>query len=291
MKDITQTPSTHSQVLWKTETFSSEYGYHPHVTGVFGHQKRRFSNTLSRVESFENGDSSYSCGRAKTEVFKYDDVMTTFKARSSAHTIRKRNVWTEIFLNTEEKISVFENTRLRVDKASDMWIYRARNYLDPVHASKTGMFFSEYGYRPHVSGVFWHWKRRFSNTLSRVETYRIRVDGRKQRFSNTMTSCLGSRLALRHNYDSKDADLFKYGGKSLRFQKYPATYGRSNTIRKRYVWTQVFLNTEKKISVFENTRLRADRALRWIKFRSIAIHFHLAIYDPKFWFMGHVTTI
>ena len=78
--------------------FFSEYGYRPDVTGVFGARKRRFSNTLSRVESFENRDSSYSCGRAKTEVFKYDDVMHRFKARSSAHTIRKRYVWTQIFL-------------------------------------------------------------------------------------------------------------------------------------------------------------------------------------------------
>ena len=99
----------------KRETFSSEYGYLPHVSGVFGHRKRRFSNTLSRVESFENGDSSYSCTRAKTVTFKYDDVMPKLKARSLAHTIRKRYVWTQILLNTEEKTSVFENTRLRVD--------------------------------------------------------------------------------------------------------------------------------------------------------------------------------
>ena len=65
-------------------------------------------------------------------------------------------------------------------------------------------------------------------------------------------------------YDSKtlrvDADFFfKYGGKSLRFRKYPATCGWSNTIQKRYVWTQIFfLNTEEKVSVFENTRLRVD---------------------------------
>ena len=70
---------------------------------------------LSRVEIFENGDSSYSCGRAKTEGFKYDDVMPRFKACSSAHTIRKRHVWTQTFLNTEKKISVFENTSIRVD--------------------------------------------------------------------------------------------------------------------------------------------------------------------------------
>ena len=51
---------------------------------------------------------------------------------------------------------------------------------------------------------------------------RIRVDGRKERFSNTMTS-ITSCLRSKH------------------------------TIRKRYVWTKIFLNTEKKISVFENT--------------------------------------
>ena len=45
--------------------------------------------------------------------------MTRFKARSSAHTIRKRHVWTQNFLNTEKRISVFQNTRLRVDEASD----------------------------------------------------------------------------------------------------------------------------------------------------------------------------
>ena len=99
------------------------------------------------MESFENGDSSYSRGRAKTEVFKYDDVMPRFKAPSSAHTIRKSYVWTDIFLSTKRKFSVFENTRLRVESI----------------------------------------KKKDSKTL--------RVD----------------------------ADFFKYGGKTLRFRKYPAT--------------------------------------------------------------------
>ena len=40
----------------KTENFFSEYGYRPHVTGVFGHRIPRFSNTLSEMEIFENGD-------------------------------------------------------------------------------------------------------------------------------------------------------------------------------------------------------------------------------------------
>ena len=62
---------------------------------------RRFSNTLSRVEIFENGNLSYSC-----EVFNYDDVMPEF-----VNATRGRR----FFFNTEEKVSVFENTRLRVD--------------------------------------------------------------------------------------------------------------------------------------------------------------------------------
>ena len=73
------------------------------------------------MESFENGESSYSSGRAKTEVFKYDDVMPRFMARSSTHTIRKRYVWTQIFLNTVKKLSFLKipgyvpSNTLRVD--------------------------------------------------------------------------------------------------------------------------------------------------------------------------------
>ena len=97
--------------------------------------------------------------------------------------------------------------------------------------------------------------------------YRIRVDGRKRRFSNTMTSCLGSRLAFPHiRFENVTCGrrFFKYGEKNLRFRKYPATCGWSNTIQKRYVWTQIFfLNTEEKVSVFENTRLRVDGQIRF----------------------------
>ena len=34
----------------------------------------------------------------------------------------------------------------------------------------------------------------------------------------------------------------------------------SNTIQKRYVWMQIFLNMEEKIAIFENTRLWVDEA-------------------------------
>ena len=53
-------------VFLKTEVFSSVLPLRPHVNGVFGDQKRRFSKTLSRVEIFENAGFAYTCGRAKT---------------------------------------------------------------------------------------------------------------------------------------------------------------------------------------------------------------------------------
>ena len=63
-----------------------------------------------------------------------------------------------------------------------------------------------------------------------METYHICADGQKRRFSNTMTSILGSRIALRHV-----------------------------AIRK----TQIYLNTEEKVSFFENTRLPVDGQIRF----------------------------
>ena len=68
----------------------------------------------------------------------------------------------------------------------------------------------------------------------KTETYRIRVHGRIRRVLNTMTSCLGSRLALPHirfeNATSMDAFILKYGEKNIRFRKYPATCGRGLSI-------------------------------------------------------------
>ena len=101
----------------RSSTFDSGLRPRPHVAGYF-RKRRLFSPNTARYrphEIFKNGDSSYSCGRVKTEFFKYDDVMPRFKTRSSAHTIRKRYVWMQLFLNTEKKSSIFENTRLCVD--------------------------------------------------------------------------------------------------------------------------------------------------------------------------------
>ena len=59
----------------KMGIFSSGLAYRPHLSGENGHRKRPFSKTLSRMEIFENADSSFTCGRTKTVVFEYDDVI------------------------------------------------------------------------------------------------------------------------------------------------------------------------------------------------------------------------
>ena len=55
--------------------FPSGLAYRPHLSGENGHRKRTFSKTLSRAEIFENAGLSFTCGRTKTEVFEYDDVI------------------------------------------------------------------------------------------------------------------------------------------------------------------------------------------------------------------------
>ena len=62
------------RIFFKTEVFFSVLALRPHVNGVFGNRKRRFSKTLSRVDFFENAVFMFTCGRAKTEVFENDDV-------------------------------------------------------------------------------------------------------------------------------------------------------------------------------------------------------------------------
>ena len=59
---------------------------------------------------------------------------------------------------------------------------------------------------------------------------------------------LGSLLCTNDSRTLRvDVDFFKSGG-CLRFRKYPATCGRSNTIRKRYVWTQISFEYGEKVS-------------------------------------------
>ena len=90
-----KTPSTRSWVFSKTDTFSQNTAT---VHTKPAPKTEVFKYALQGAgDFFENGDSSYLCGRVKTKVFKYDDVMPRFKARSSAHTIRKRYVFMQFF--------------------------------------------------------------------------------------------------------------------------------------------------------------------------------------------------
>ena len=83
--------ATRSRVFSKIKMFFSEYGYHPNITGVIGHRKRRFSNTMT------------SClgSRLALPHIRFENVTC--------------GVWTQLVLKTEDKVSVFENTRLRVN--------------------------------------------------------------------------------------------------------------------------------------------------------------------------------
>ena len=72
----------------------------------------------------------------------------------------------------------------------DVWLYQAPSTRIRIF-SKTEIFFSVCPSRPHVNGVFGHkyggfWKRSPDCRFLKTEIYRIRVDGRKLRFSNTL---------------------------------------------------------------------------------------------------------
>ena len=71
----TEATSTSIRFYLKTDIFSSDLVHRPHVSGENGHPKRILSKTLFRVKIFENAGFLFTCGRTKTEVFKYDDVI------------------------------------------------------------------------------------------------------------------------------------------------------------------------------------------------------------------------
>ena len=82
----TKAPSTRIRIFLKTHLFLSGLGLRPHGDGVFGHQKRSFSKTLSRVDLFENAVFTLSCGRVKTELFENADVTSSiYDASEHAH--------------------------------------------------------------------------------------------------------------------------------------------------------------------------------------------------------------
>ena len=114
------------------------------------------------------------------------------------------------------------------------------------------MFFSEYSYHPHLAENGGFQIRSSGWRFLKTEIYHIHVDGRKRKFSNTMTLFLGSRLALPHIRFENAACVRRFfltRIKKLRFRKYLATYGLSDTIRTRYIWTQIFFKLKKLVYV------------------------------------------
>ena len=67
-------PRPHVSGSLENASFLSVLGSRPHGDGVFGHRKRIFSKTLSRVDLFEKAVFLLSCGRVKTELFDNADV-------------------------------------------------------------------------------------------------------------------------------------------------------------------------------------------------------------------------
>jgi len=63
--------------VFENEDFLSVLAIRPALKRPFGHQNDRFSKTISGVEIFKTRRLifSESCGRTKTEVYKYGDVI------------------------------------------------------------------------------------------------------------------------------------------------------------------------------------------------------------------------
>ena len=74
---LTSKISTCIQIFLRTHLFCP-FWVRPHGNGVFGHQKRSFSKTLSRVDLSENAVFLLSCGRVKTKLFENADVTVSF---------------------------------------------------------------------------------------------------------------------------------------------------------------------------------------------------------------------
>ena len=70
------TDSLHVSVFVRKRIFfPSSLAYHSHLSSENGHRKRIFSKGLFRVEISEYAGFLFTCRRAKTEFFEYDDVI------------------------------------------------------------------------------------------------------------------------------------------------------------------------------------------------------------------------
>ena len=105
-----------------------------------------------------------------------------------------------------------------------------------------------------------------------MEIYCANVVGQKRRFSNTMTSCLSSKLAILHirfeNATCVQTQIFfKDEKKNLHFRtQYRTMFGRSNTIRKCYVaCRRSFFKYGDKNICFETTLLHVNGASIYLR--------------------------
>ena len=70
-----RTLSTYLRKFLQRRFFFSVLASRPHENGVFVHQKSRFRKRAPDWTFFLNSGISFSCGRTKTEVFEYDNVI------------------------------------------------------------------------------------------------------------------------------------------------------------------------------------------------------------------------
>ena len=111
---------THPGIFFeKRRFFSFVLAFRPHVNGVFGRQKSRFSKASPEwsfwrrwliVFAWANENRLFS-----TICYRISIVLAFSCGR--AKTIWIRYVWTRIFTKPEEKISVVKNIRICLDRA------------------------------------------------------------------------------------------------------------------------------------------------------------------------------
>ena len=121
----------------------------------------------------------------------------------------------------------------------------------------TGDFlFSGLAVHPHVSGENGHRKRTPEWGFLKTPASRLRVDGRKRSFSNTIH---GTNCRLKQTAGSQDQFWIKRQGRLIEKMRYYESYVcsasdalvfplynmRFRVIRIRYVWKRIFLKTQK----------------------------------------------
>ena len=139
-------------------------------------------------------------------------------------------------------------------------------HLGPRPASSTrtrflfenGIFFSGLAHRQHVSGETHLFKRSPERRFLKTPAFRLRVDGHKQRFSNTMMPYI---LCFQLEACSvRDAIVFPFTSIVHCFSVFVWTGENDSYTLRVGVY---FLKTEKKFSVFKNIKniqIRVDWA-------------------------------